>query len=209
MKRPLNVRAVSAATVAVLVAGAVGVASGAIPGAGGAIDGCYSKVGGNVRVIDKAQGQVCSKLETAITWQQSADRRAPRGRPAPLARRATPAPGGRPQAPLEPQARRAGHGRGSDRGPARCSLEPRARRASYLARLGPPVASFDVLDGLPCTRSGQQGTIALSYGASGSATLTCVLPGCRRPIRCLVRMTGPAALAPPRRSVRCPATLVV
>jgi hypothetical protein len=56
--------------VAVLVGGSV--ALGAIPGAGGKIDGCYTKVGGIVRVIDKAKGEACgSKLETPLSWNQT------------------------------------------------------------------------------------------------------------------------------------------
>jgi hypothetical protein len=56
--------------VAVLLGGSV--ALGAIPGAGGKIDGCYTKVGGVVRVIDKAKGEACgSKLETPLSWNQT------------------------------------------------------------------------------------------------------------------------------------------
>jgi hypothetical protein len=56
--------------VAVLLGGSV--ALGAIPGAGGKIDGCYTKVGGIVRVIDKAKGEACgSKLETPLSWNQT------------------------------------------------------------------------------------------------------------------------------------------
>ena len=56
--------------VAVLVGGSV--ALGAIPGAGGKIDGCYTKLGGVVRVIDKAKGEACgSKLETPLSWNQA------------------------------------------------------------------------------------------------------------------------------------------
>ncbi len=56
--------------VAVLLGGSV--ALGAIPGAGGKIDACYTKVGGIVRVIDKAKGETCgSKLETPLSWNQT------------------------------------------------------------------------------------------------------------------------------------------
>jgi len=43
---------------------------------------------------------------------------------------------------------------------------------------GPPgaLSSFDELNGLACTRAGSAGTIAVSFDASGVATLTCVLP---------------------------------
>jgi hypothetical protein len=56
--------------VTVLVGGSV--AFGAIPGGGGRIDGCYTKVGGVVRVIDKAKGESCgTKLETPLSWNQT------------------------------------------------------------------------------------------------------------------------------------------
>jgi len=44
--------------------------------------------------------------------------------------------------------------------------------------MGPPgtLASFDAMASLPCTRNGTVGTIAISYSASGDATLNCVLP---------------------------------
>ena len=38
------------------------------------------------------------------------------------------------------------------------------------------VASFDDLNGLPCTRNGSAGTIAITYNSSGVATITCALP---------------------------------
>jgi hypothetical protein len=41
---------------------------------------------------------------------------------------------------------------------------------------GDSLASFDGLEGLPCTRSGDQGTIALTYAGDGTVTLNCMLP---------------------------------
>jgi hypothetical protein len=38
---------------------------------------------------------------------------------------------------------------------------------------GPGLTSFDSLAGLSCTKAGQQGTISLSYDASGVAQITC------------------------------------
>src|SRR4051794_12746747 len=65
-------RAVIAAAVAALVAAGATVAVAAIPGPDGTIDGCYTKIGGILRVIDKAKGESCnSKLETAINWSRT------------------------------------------------------------------------------------------------------------------------------------------
>ena len=67
MGRSVSVFVIAAA---VLLGGSV--AFGAIPGAGGKIDGCYTKVGGVVRVVDKAKGEACSsKLETPLSWNQT------------------------------------------------------------------------------------------------------------------------------------------
>jgi hypothetical protein len=58
--------------VTALCLGGLAAAFGAIPSSDGSISGCYTKVGGVLRVIDKAKGEAClSKLETAITWQQA------------------------------------------------------------------------------------------------------------------------------------------
>jgi hypothetical protein len=65
-------RSVSVLVIAVAVLLGGSVALGAIPGAGGKIDACYTKLGGVVRVIDKAKGEACgSKLETPLTWNQT------------------------------------------------------------------------------------------------------------------------------------------
>src|SRR3954451_8752419 len=65
-------RSVSVLVIAVAVLLGGSVALGAIPGAGGKIDACYTKVGGVVRVIDKAKGEACgSRLETPLSWNQT------------------------------------------------------------------------------------------------------------------------------------------
>ena len=80
---PRRARAVIAATVVALIAAGATVAVAAIPGPDGTIDGCYTKVGGILRVIDKAKGESChSKLETAIKWSQTGPR-GPAGAPGP------------------------------------------------------------------------------------------------------------------------------
>jgi hypothetical protein len=38
------------------------------------------------------------------------------------------------------------------------------------------LASFDALSGIPCTRNGAAGTMAIFYASNGDATLRCVLP---------------------------------
>jgi hypothetical protein len=71
-RRLLSVRTLLVATAAALAAGGVGIATGAIPGANGQVDGCYSKVGGFLRVVDRAKGETCaSRLETPISWDQA------------------------------------------------------------------------------------------------------------------------------------------
>lgn len=61
---------VAVIVIALLLGGSV--AFGAIPGAGGKIDGCYTKLGGVVRVVDKAKSESCnSKLETPLSWNQT------------------------------------------------------------------------------------------------------------------------------------------
>ena len=59
-------------------AAALGVASGvyaAIPDASGVIHGCYSKSGGQLRVIDSEKaGVACSKTEAALNWNQTGPR---------------------------------------------------------------------------------------------------------------------------------------
>src|SRR3954447_6540125 len=67
MRRAASVVAISTA---VLFVGSV--ALGAIPGSGGKIDACYTKVGGVLRVIDKAKGEACAtKLETSLAWNEA------------------------------------------------------------------------------------------------------------------------------------------
>jgi hypothetical protein len=42
---------------------------------------------------------------------------------------------------------------------------------------GPPLASFDALAGLPCSVSGQAGTLSITYGSDGVAQMKCVTGG--------------------------------
>jgi Collagen triple helix repeat (20 copies) len=65
-------RSVSVVVIAVAVLLGGSVAFGAIPGTEGKIDGCYTKIGGVVRVVDKAKSESCnSKLETPLSWNQA------------------------------------------------------------------------------------------------------------------------------------------
>jgi hypothetical protein len=64
-------RTLLVATVAVLVAGAVGIATGQIPGLDGTITSCYKKSGGAVRIADgENPNAACAKDETRLTWSQ-------------------------------------------------------------------------------------------------------------------------------------------
>ena len=47
-----------------------GVAFAAIPDSEGAIHGCYLKSSGQLRVIDTARDEHCSRAETAISWNE-------------------------------------------------------------------------------------------------------------------------------------------
>jgi hypothetical protein len=62
-----------------VVALGAGVAIAAIPDSNGVISGCYTKVGGNLRVIDTEKGQTCLKQELPISWNQAG----PQGPPGP------------------------------------------------------------------------------------------------------------------------------
>jgi Collagen triple helix repeat (20 copies) len=65
-------RSVSVVVIAAAVLLGGSGAFGAIPGTGGKIDACYTKIGGLVRVVDKAKGESCgSKLETPLSWNQA------------------------------------------------------------------------------------------------------------------------------------------
>lgn len=63
--------AVTTAT-ALAAVGVVSVATGAIPGSDGTIDACYDG-SGNLRVIDKAAGQVCNSKSKPLSWNQQGD----------------------------------------------------------------------------------------------------------------------------------------
>lgn len=67
---------------------------------------------------------------------------------------------------------------------------------------GPPLVSIDALAGLACTRSGQAGTVSLTYSASGDITLNCAVAG---------NTTGPvlASLTPSSGSVQIGNQLVM
>jgi hypothetical protein len=55
------------------------IAVGAIPDSGGVIHGCYQKRSGRLRVIDPATGQLCTRHESELSWNQ----RGPQGNPGP------------------------------------------------------------------------------------------------------------------------------
>ncbi len=57
---------VAAVLGALLVAG--GIAYAAIPDAGGVIHSCYTKLNGQLRVIDSEKGQRCSSNESSLNW---------------------------------------------------------------------------------------------------------------------------------------------
>ncbi len=60
------------AAVALVVAVAGGSAAYAtIPDGGGVIHGCYQKQGGQLRVIDNANGATCTQFEQSLNWNQT------------------------------------------------------------------------------------------------------------------------------------------
>jgi hypothetical protein len=80
------------------VLGLSAVATGAIPSATGKIYGCFAKADGDLRVVDKAEGEKCGSGEKPLKWNQKGVAGAPG--PAGPAGKAGPAgPAGAPGAP--------------------------------------------------------------------------------------------------------------
>jgi hypothetical protein len=63
---------------AAVALGLAGWAYASIPGRGGRIDSCYRRVGGQLRVIDRATGARCRAGERPLSWNQRG-RRGPAG----------------------------------------------------------------------------------------------------------------------------------
>jgi hypothetical protein len=125
----------------------VGVAASSIPMADGTIRGCYTKIGGILRVIDPQKGQSCSKSLETPITWSQAGPRGPAGSAGPAGEDGEPGPAGPP-------------GEKGERG------DP-----------GPALASLEDLDGIPCRRSGQDGTVTLTtQPGDGTVELRCLLP---------------------------------
>jgi hypothetical protein len=106
-------RILIAATAAVTLATASGIAYASIPDANGVIHGCYSKPSSNIeppgtlRVIDTAIGQSCQANEVGLNWNQQGPKgmTGPQGPRGPAGPAGSPGPAGTsgPQGPTGPQ----------------------------------------------------------------------------------------------------------
>jgi hypothetical protein len=177
-----------AIAVGVVASGATAaVAFGAIPSTNGQINGCYVSAGGQLRVIDVERGQTCTKFETPIKWSQAG----PPGPTGPAGPTGTAGAKGDTGAtgPIGPTGDTGATGeRGPEgpMGPAGPAGEPGADGAQGpIGPVGPEgpkgdpgtaLASLNDLDGIPCTRQGVAGTIALSYSSEGDVSMRCNLP---------------------------------
>ena len=166
------------------------------------ITACASKSSGKLRVV--SAGRSCRSHEHRLTWNV----RGLKGDPGPAGPIGATGPAGEQEhrAPRANAGRRASRERRASRArPARRGLP--VRRAQRVSRgpAGPQgepgrgLTSFDELAGLPCTADGSAGTVSISYGAGGEATIVCVIGGGGEPTSAIrvnevmTGMTGAAA----------------
>ena len=122
-----------------------------IPGDGGVIQGCYGKVGGVVRIVDKASE--CSKtIEVPISWNQQGIRGLPGASGAP-------GPSGAPGASGVPGEKGAGGAPGSTGAPG-----PKGDQGEP----GGAISSLNDLIGATCRTPWAEGTIAFDYVNRGT-----------------------------------------
>jgi hypothetical protein len=174
-----------------LIGGAViafgaGLAYAAVPGADNVINGCYEKRTGLLRVIDAEAGKKCLSFETPISWNQKG-LKGDQGAQGPQGEKGEPgqpgadgvagSPGidgqdGADGAP-GPPGEKGADGAAGPPGPPGADGQDGA--PGPPGPPGPGLESFDELDGLPCTRNAQQGTIELGYDEEGFARSRCVV----------------------------------
>lgn len=137
-----------------------GIALAAIPGSDGAIQGCYGKSTGLLRVIDPASGEHCSRLETAISWNE-AGARGPQG------------PAGA-SGPAGPQGPAGAQGSAGPAGPA----GPQGAIGAQGAQGAPgELNALADLTGVPCANGLTAGTVSAEVAADGSVGLRCLPAG--------------------------------
>ena len=129
------------------------------------INACVKKKDGRVRIV--AASASCRRNEVALAWSAQ-------GQPGPAG-------------PAGPAGRAGATGPAGSAGAAGPKGEPGARgetgaagRAGPAGPQGPPgsgLNSLEGLNGLACHAGGNAGTAALSYDASGVATITCLASG--------------------------------
>jgi hypothetical protein len=167
---------------AIFVIGA-GVAWAAIPGSNGVINGCYEKRTGILRVIDVEAGKQCLSFETPISWNQQ-------GRQGDVG--ATGATG-----PAGPQGERGATGSQGPEGARGAPGQPGPQGEQGAAGLqgpqgsqgpqgeqgrqgpaGPPgeIGSIESVRGATCVSGGVTGGVDPEVGATGSISLSCLLP---------------------------------
>jgi hypothetical protein len=148
--------------VAVPLALAAGVAFAAQPSgrrpSNAVINACVKKKDGRVRIV--AASASCRRNELALAWNAQ-------GQPGPAG-------------PAGPAGRAGATGPAGSAGAAGAKGEPGARGETGAAGPAGPqgpagsgLNSLEGLDGLACHTGGNAGTAALSYDASGVATITC------------------------------------
>jgi hypothetical protein len=150
--------------VALLLALGAGVAVAAHGTAGkrsnGVIHACAKKHGGRLRVVGSAD--LCRKGEVALSWNV----RGPAGPPGPTG------PAG-PTGATGPEGPGGAAGPAGPMGPAG-PVGPTGP-AGPPGPPGPPLASIDELNGTAC--HGGIGTLSITYGADGTASIACVTGG--------------------------------
>jgi hypothetical protein len=155
--------------VAVPLALAAGVALAAQPSgrrpSNAVINACVKKKDGRVRIVVASAS--CRRNELALAWNAQ-------GQPGPAG-------------PAGPAGRAGATGPAGSAGAAGAKGDPGARGATGAAGpagpagpqgpAGPGLSSLESLNGLACHAGGNAGTAAVSYDASGVATITCSTSG--------------------------------
>ncbi len=129
------------------------------------INACVKKKDGRVRVVAAAAAS-CRRNELPLTWNAQG----PAGPPGPAGPAGATGPAGAPG----PAGAAGPKGDAGDRG-ATGAAGPagRAGGTGPQGPAGPALSALESLNGIGCHAGGQAGTVALTYDASGVATITC------------------------------------
>jgi hypothetical protein len=168
-------------TVPITVLLAAGAAVAAVGGRDHAstetITACASKSSGRLRVV--SAGKACRSYEHRLTWNV----RGPQGMPGPAGAAGATGPAG-PAGPAGAQGERGPQGEAGPQGTAgeRGATGPAGAQGPQglpgpQGEPGRGLTSFDELAGLPCTVSGQSGSVSIRYGTGNEATIVCSVGG--------------------------------